>query len=119
MEKRPQEEGRVGVVPGERRGRKDEHINYISARVREDGEEEDDDEEEEEEEEQIASLNELATFQSVVVWDHEKIIEGNEDALVKGLNEWIHFAEAVRLELVSFLSSPAFLVPVRSFNSDD
>lgn len=50
--------------------------------------------EEEEEEEEVAILEELATFEEVVVWDHEKTVEA-DDEVVKGLEEWARFAEAV------------------------
>lgn len=53
-----------------------------------------DDGQEEEEEEEVAVLEELATFEEVVVWDHEKVVEA-DDGVVKGMEEWIRFAEAV------------------------
>ena len=51
-------------------------------------------EEEEEEQEEVTVLNEVGSFEKVVIWNHESIIEG-DDAFVKGLREWIAFAEAV------------------------
>lgn len=54
-----------------------------------------------EEEEEVAVLEELATFEEVVVWDHEKVVDDG-DGVVKGLEEWIRFAEAVSSFLLSF-----------------
>lgn len=51
-------------------------------------------EEAEEEQEEIHILNEVGSFEKIVLWDHEKIIE-DEDAFVKGVSEWIGFAEMV------------------------
>ena len=50
--------------------------------------------EEDEDEEEVAILEELATFEEMVVWDHEKVVEDG-DGIVKGLEEWIRFAEVV------------------------
>lgn len=49
---------------------------------------------EEEEQEEVTVLNEVGSFEKVVVWNHESIVDG-DDAFVKGLGEWIAFAEAV------------------------
>jgi len=56
-------------------------------------EEEDHDEEEDEE---LSVLQELGSFDKVMLWGHESIAE-NEDAFVKGMGEWISFSEAVSL----------------------
>lgn len=65
-------------------------------------------EEQEEGEEDVAVLEELATFEEVVVWDHEKVVE-DDDGIVKGLEEWIRFAEAVSSFFLSlFLSCFSF-----------
>ena len=64
-----------------------------------------DDEEEEEEEQEvqtIGTLEEVAEFEEVVVWDHEAIPSG-DDAFVKGMEEWIRFMEVVSLTCVVFL----------------
>ncbi len=42
----------------------------------------------------VTVLNEVGSFEKVVVWNHESIVDG-DDAFVKGLGEWIAFAEAV------------------------
>lgn len=49
---------------------------------------------EEEEEEQANMLQDLGSFDEVVLWGHESIVE-SEDPFVKGMEEWISFAEAV------------------------
>ena len=48
----------------------------------------------EEEREEVTVLNEVGSFQNLFVWNHESMVDG-DDAFVKGLNEWIGFAEAV------------------------
>ena len=48
-----------------------------------------------EETEEARTLQEVASFDKVVLWGHESLVEG-DDAFMKGLGEWIGFAEAVR-----------------------
>ena len=48
----------------------------------------------EEEQEDMTVLNEIGSFDNLLIWNHESIIN-EDDAFVKGLNEWISFAEAV------------------------
>ena len=47
-----------------------------------------------EEQEEVTVLNEVGSFEKVVIWNHESIVDG-DDAFVKGLGEWVAFAEAV------------------------
>ncbi len=42
----------------------------------------------------VGKLEEVAVFQEVVVWGHEATAEG-DDVFVKGVAEWIQFAEVV------------------------
>lgn len=59
--------------------------------------EEDEEEEGEEDGEQVqtvGTLKEVAEFEEMIVWDHEAI-RSSEDAFVKGMEEWIRFAEVV------------------------
>lgn len=42
----------------------------------------------------VGTLEEVAEFEEVIVWDHEAI-RSSEDAFVKGMEEWIRFAEVV------------------------
>lgn len=53
-----------------------------------------DGEEGEEQQEEVIVLNEIGSFEKVIVWSHESMVDG-DDAFVKGLSEWIGFAEAV------------------------
>ena len=53
-----------------------------------------DDENEIEEEVEVRMFEEVGSFDNVMLWDHEKVAEG-DDAFVKGLSEWIGFAEGV------------------------
>ena len=48
----------------------------------------------EEEQEDTTVLNEIGSFDNLFLWNHEGMII-EDDALVKGLSEWIGFAEAV------------------------
>lgn len=51
-------------------------------------------EDEEEGEEILTVLEEVAAFEEVIVWGHERVVE-DEDGFVKGIAEWTRFAEAV------------------------
>lgn len=55
-------------------------------------------EEEDEREEEVKVLEEVAGFEEVVVWAHDGVVDG-DDVFVKGMEEWIMFAEAVSLVL--------------------
>ena len=48
----------------------------------------------EEEQEEVSVLNEVGSFERVVIWNHESMVDC-DDAFVKGLDEWVAFAEAV------------------------
>lgn len=61
---------------------------------REEHGEEMEEQEEEEDAEQVKKLEEEASFDKIVLWGHESLLEG-EDPFVKGVEEWIGFAEAV------------------------
>lgn len=50
---------------------------------------------EEEEEEEVKILEEQASFEEVLVWGHEAVVDVGEDAYVRGVEEWIGFAESV------------------------
>ncbi len=52
------------------------------------------DNEDEEEEDDINVLEEVSSFSDIMIWGHETIAE-SDDAFVKGMGEWISFAEAV------------------------
>ena len=51
-------------------------------------------EEGEEEQEEATILKEVGSFEKIVVWNHESMVS-EDDAFVKGVSEWIDFAEAV------------------------
>ena len=51
-------------------------------------------EEMEEEQKEVTMLNELGSFDKLLIWNHESMVDG-DDPFVKGLSEWIDFAEAV------------------------
>lgn len=48
----------------------------------------------EEEQEDMTVLDEIGSFDNLFLWNYESMIT-EDDAFVKGLNEWISFAEAV------------------------
>lgn len=50
---------------------------------------------EEEEEKEVRVLEEYAEFEEFVVWAHECEVEGMGDEYVRGMEEWIGFAETV------------------------
>ncbi|KAJ9639133.1 hypothetical protein H2204_004041 [Knufia peltigerae] len=50
--------------------------------------------EEEEPPEPVKILEQVTTFDEVVVWGHDRVPD-QDDAFVKGLEEWISFAEAI------------------------
>ena len=83
VKKRLEEEGNEG---DERRRRGN---GFLKSDLDEEGEEEG--------EEPVAVLEEVGAFEKIVVWDHEKVVE-DDDGVVKGVAEWIRFAEAVSLE---------------------
>ncbi|KAK0512036.1 hypothetical protein JMJ35_005164 [Cladonia borealis] len=51
-------------------------------------------EDDEEEGGEGEALEEVASFDRVVLWGHESLVEG-DDMFVKGVEEWIGFAEAM------------------------
>ena len=88
-------EGYTGAIlskasPGNEAGEK------VTKRLGRDGEEfgEEENEEGEEKEGEGEELLEVASFDKIVLWGHESLVEG-DDAFVKGVEEWIGFAEAV------------------------
>jgi hypothetical protein len=56
---------------------------------------EEEEEEEDEKEEEVKIVEEVASFQQVMVWGHEAIVYAGEDCYVRGVEEWIGFAESV------------------------
>ncbi|KAL8689368.1 MAG: hypothetical protein Q9218_004946 [Villophora microphyllina] len=54
----------------------------------------DEDEDGDEEEEELQIMEEVGEFDEVVVWGHERTVEG-DDEVVRGMEEWIRFAEAM------------------------
>lgn len=54
------------------------------------------DEEEEEVEADVKVLDEQATFDEVMVWGHEVVVDEGSDPYVRGVEEWIGFAAQVR-----------------------
>jgi ribonuclease H2 subunit C len=55
----------------------------------------DSDIEEEEQEEDVKVLEVKGRFEEVVVWGHDAVVDAEEDAFVRGLGEWIAFAESM------------------------
>ena len=51
-------------------------------------------EEQDEDQEELGLLEEMGSFENIVVWGHESVA-GNEDPFVRGMIEWISFAEVV------------------------
>lgn len=82
---------REGLREGGNEGRKEKAVTdrHVSVDVNE---------ENEDMEEETKVLEEVATFEEVVVWGHDQMAEGN-DVFVKGIAEWIPFAEIVSRHL--------------------
>ncbi|MCJ1417773.1 hypothetical protein MMC32_004118 [Xylographa parallela] len=53
-----------------------------------------DEDEEEDDIEPTKILEEVATFDDILVWGHEQV-PGEEDVFVRGVQEWLTFAEAM------------------------
>lgn len=50
-----------------------------------------------EEKEEVEVLNAIGSFDDIVLWGHDTA-PPEDDAFVKGMGEWIRFAEAVRFQ---------------------
>lgn len=50
--------------------------------------------------ESIKILEAVATFDDVTVWGHDQV-PSSDDAFVKGIEEWIAFAEAIHSQTVT------------------
>ncbi|EME40791.1 hypothetical protein DOTSEDRAFT_27397 [Dothistroma septosporum NZE10] len=57
--------------------------------------EEDDEDEDEEQPVEVKTMEAIGNFDEVAVWGHEMLPQEREDVYVKGLQEWIGFAEAM------------------------
>ena len=97
--------GGMPITEG-RTGRKDYEVAEDEGGVKED------DGIREEGEEEVNVLEEVATFEELVVWGHEVAVQ-DDHAVVKGVSEWIRFAEAVSsFHLSAWSSSFFFLLSV-------
>lgn len=59
------------------------------------------DDEEAEDEPEVGIMEEQSTFDDVMVWGHETVPEDGADPFVKGMEEWISFAEQVRFRFAA------------------
>ncbi|KAG4424679.1 hypothetical protein IFR04_002212 [Cadophora malorum] len=93
--------GKVLKVPAKYRGVVVERTERVLPKVEapgqtqqgEQGEGEDDLEEEEEPE--VKVMEEQAGFEEIVVWGHEVLPDGMADPYVRGMEDWIQFAENI------------------------
>lgn len=53
-----------------------------------------DEEDDENDEEDVSEIREIGSFDEIMLWGHESIIE-DDDTFAKGMGEWIKFAELV------------------------
>ena len=58
------------------------------------------DEEDDEEPEPVKILEQASTFEEIMVWGHDQL-PAPDDPFVKGLEEWIGFAEAINSQPAS------------------
>lgn len=89
-------EGYKGVIvkEGVKEGSGAQRGNTERLRRREEAMDESMDDDDEEEED-VKVMEEVGEFDGFVVWGHENVVDG-DDAFVRGVEEWIGFAEAVR-----------------------
>lgn len=45
---------------------------------------------------EIGAMQGQATFEEVMIWGHESLPDSSEDPYLRGMEEWISFAEQVR-----------------------
>lgn len=57
------------------------------------------DDEDVEDEPEVEIMEEQSAFEDVMVWGHEAVPEDGADPFVRGMEEWIAFAEQVRLRI--------------------
>ena len=89
-------EGYTGVVLSKANTGKEEVGETTKQHERDGGELEGEEDEEGGEVEEVQALEEVASFDNIVLWGHESVVEG-DDRFVRGVEEWIGFAEAVSL----------------------
>lgn len=77
-------------------GGKKEGLDYQVQEKRRDGLTETEGGSEDDQGKEMKVLKEIATFEEVVVWGHEELVD-KDDIFVKGMGEWVQFAEAVGL----------------------
>ena len=91
-------EGYKGVVVKEAATEDETHkrnTERLRRRQLEERDMDEDDEGGEDDEEEVKILEEVAYFKEFIVWGHAAVADG-DDAFVKGVEEWIGFAAAVR-----------------------
>ena len=67
------------------------------AQIEEDREDDDEDAAEGEEVE-INIAEQIAEFEEVIVWEHGGAVDGEQDMFVRGLTEWVGFAESMHAD---------------------
>lgn len=45
---------------------------------------------------EVGAMRGMSAFDEVIVWDHESTADSSADPYVRGMEEWISFAEQVR-----------------------
>jgi len=66
--------------------------------AKESAEEDEEDEEDETEKADVMIAEKLGAFDEVVVWGHGGGVDEKEDAYIRGIREWVGFAEAMHEE---------------------
>jgi ribonuclease H2 subunit C len=70
-------------------------INTSSSKARQEDDDEDDDAEMEED---VKIADEVGTFDEIVIWEHGGKVDVENSAFVRGLGEWIGFAEGMHCD---------------------
>jgi ribonuclease H2 subunit C len=73
---------------------------HIQAQTRDQAlhDDDDDDVEAEGEIEEVKVAEQIGTFDAVVVWDHGGPVDAERDMYIRGVREWIGFAESMHVE---------------------
>lgn len=81
------------------------------------GDARDDEDEEDDTPIETREVEQLATFDEVMVWGHEAK-PASDDAYSKGLEEWVSFAEAVSLIVVYVKTDQGLIIDTDAFSTE-
>jgi ribonuclease H2 subunit C len=47
---------------------------------------------------EVKIAEQVGTFDEVVVWGHGGEVDGSQDVFIRGMNEWVGFAESMHVD---------------------